>query len=256
MNTGFTTRRRIEKRHERCLHSGEQRWQRRPSISNHSATRKMRRNMDERFGRLLVIGQWQAENGEQMRLCRCDCGKEVTTRRAYLIKGKKKSCGCLSRELAAARCAARTTHGHARGGVETPTYRTWHSMVSRCTSKSHSAYYKYGARGITVCERWLRFEHFLADMGERPIGTTIDRIDGTKGYELANCRWATPKQQANNVSSNLVIEANGKRQTASAWSRDTGIPMYQLHRRIKAGWSQERTVNEPLAPRPPRKVRS
>lgn len=89
-------------------------------------------------------------------------------------------------------------HGHSRRGAFTPTYRTWLSMVSRCTNPKTTCWAKYGARGIFVCDRWRVFDNFLADMGERPEGRTIDRIDGTRGYEPGNCRWATLKEQAAN----------------------------------------------------------
>ena len=87
-------------------------------------------------------------------------------------------------------------HGHNRGGNRmSPTYRTWDSMIGRCTRPSNASYPRYGGKGITVCERWRVFENFLADMGDRPEGRTLDRIDPSGNYEPGNCRWLTPKEQ-------------------------------------------------------------
>lgn len=88
----------------------------------------------------------------------------------------------------------KTTHGMSR----TPLYRVWDSMVRRCTNPSHKKWRLYGGRGITICERWLKFENFYADMGETPTGLTLDRIDNTKDYEPGNCRWATYSEQNKN----------------------------------------------------------
>lgn len=119
-------------------------------------------------------------------------------------------------------------------------------MRTRCLNPRSDHYAAYGGRGITVAERWNSFENFLADMGERPEGTTLDRIDGNKGYELGNCRWATAKQQCNNLRTNVLLEFDGRSLSVSEWAREKSIPIATLHCRIAAGWSAERALSEPI----------
>jgi hypothetical protein len=104
----------------------------------------------------------------------------------------------------------------------------------------------YVGKGITVCDRWKDFLFFLEDMGEAPDGHSIDRINGNKGYEPGNCRWATPKIQANNMSSNHVIEYKGQSQTLQTWADQIGIRSNTLLYRLKRGWSVERAMESPL----------
>ena len=146
----------------------------------------------QRIGRLVVRHISGRRNGKRLWLCQCDCGAMAIVQAGYLRQGDTKSCGCLQRELSAARLR---THSD----IFSPEYRVWRAMKSRCFNQRAPAWKNYGGRGITVCERWLKYEHFRADMGPRPAGTSIDRINNDGNYEPGNCRWATRAQQNNNT---------------------------------------------------------
>lgn len=136
------------------------------------------------------------------------------------------------------------SHGHAN--PQTPTYRSWYSMLKRCTMPADDAYHKYGAKGIKICERWLKFENFLADMGIRPEGKTLDRYPDKKGnYEPGNVRWATQLEQQANRSDNLILIHKGISLIASEWSRQLDLPKWVITSRKARGWSDEETLVTP-----------
>lgn len=156
----------------------------------------------QRFTRL-VAERLDHVNIRAYWFCRCDCGRSAVVKGASLRGGNTRSCGCLRRELLEERRAAgrigNITHKETRGGNRTVEYVTWMSMIQRCTNPKHISFPYYGGRGIGVCAAWRNsFEQFLADMGRRPRGRTLDRTDNIKGYGPDNCRWATPKEQRKN----------------------------------------------------------
>lgn len=134
-------------------------------------------------------------------------------------------------------------HGHCATTARTPTYRSWHTMKQRALNPKDVNAKHYSERGITVCKRWLKFENFLKDMGERPEGTNLERIDNDKGYSPSNCRWATQAEQMRNRRSNVFIEYQGKKQTVQEWSKELNIPFTTLRLRMKTGWPVERVLS-------------
>lgn len=137
--------------------------------------------------------------------------------------------------------------GHTKSAKRNVAYGSWRHMVARCRNSNDISWPLYGGRGIQVCERWLTFSNFLADMGERPPKHTIDRIDNDGDYEPGNCRWATDTEQANNKSSSTLLTFQGKTQSLALWGREVGIPATAITRRLSLGWSVERTLTEPSA---------
>jgi hypothetical protein len=156
-------------------------------------------SLGERYGRLVVVADAGRQRRSRLYLCRCDCGNETRVLGYNLSAGRTRSCGCLHREeLARRNVATKTVHGHASRGRPSPTHSSWAAMLYRCTSPGSKDWPRYGGVGVEVCHTWRRFEEFLLDMGERPPGTSIDRIDPYGNYTPSNCRWATPSEQNRN----------------------------------------------------------
>lgn len=149
-----------------------------------------------KFGVWVVIGDRVLRKSKAVHLCRCACGKEREVYASHLLSGQSQSCGCVVAKKTANR---NRTHGMS----DTPEYGIWRAMIDRCHYPSCQAYYRYGGRGIFVCDEWRHsFERFISDMGKRPTEQhSIDRIDNDKGYESGNCRWATVTEQARNKRS-------------------------------------------------------
>lgn len=187
------------------------------------------------FGSWTVLGfHSRAKHGQAIWMCRCACGTEKPVIMASMQKGRSTSCGC---EAIGKRTLKQTKHGMAG----TTTYKSWHQMHQRCAGKHGHDYYL--RNGITVCDRWSLFEHFFADMGPRPEGTTLDRIDGTKGYEPSNCRWASSLTQANNRKTNIRELVNGVELTPAEASRKFNIHISTVRHRMRKGWTLEQSVS-------------
>jgi len=226
----------------------------------------MRKFLDvvgQRYGRLVAIER-VPDSGRTTWRFRCDCGTEQNIRLDSVRRGQTQSCGCLNLEAASdtgrktivnAIAANRTngwpsrTHGKSR----TPIHRTWRAMLNRCYNQNVPEYRYYGGRGISVCERWHKFENFYADVGDRPNGLSIDRINNDGNYEPGNVRWATRLQQARNRREysgksgfkgvyptkdgkfRALIEFKGKRLTLGRWSTpaDAGATYRHIARALR-----------------------
>ncbi len=197
----------------------------------------------QRIGRLLVIARAASKSErDAIRacwLCQCDCGNTIVVTGASLNKGQQgkggtRSCGCLAKEKPIK---------HGRGN--TKAYRSWHTMLQRCTNPNNPAYHRYGGRGISVCEEWRDFRNFYADMGNPSPLLTLDRIDNSAGYSKDNCRWATRSEQGNNRSTNVFITYLEKRLTLAQWAVETGLGKYCLSSRLNSGWTIEKALTTP-----------
>jgi hypothetical protein len=191
----------------------------------------------QRFGRLTVVRR-DNRKPEVRWLCVCDCGNEVTPRGYALRSGKAQSCGCRAREIAR---DTFTKHGM----HDTRIYSIWANMLARCSNPSSAMFKHYGGRGIYVCERWHIFDNFHKDMGVRPEGRSLDRIDNNGPYGPTNCRWADKNTQSRNRRRLHLITFNGQTKIITDWAKDIGIQPSSLSQRLKNGWPLTRALTEP-----------
>lgn len=182
-----------------------------------------------RFGRWTVLVSVLSKK-DRTCLCVCDCGNKRVVLVPNLASGASMSCGCLIVDT-------HTKHGKST----TPEYRAWNAMRQRCSpAMMHN---NYAGRGITICDRWQSFEAFLADMGPRPAGTSIDRIDNDGNYEPGNCRWADSKTQARNRRTNRMVTISGETMTLIEASERYSVSIYMLGDDIrKKGLSAEESI--------------
>jgi len=208
------------------------------------------KKIGDKICRLTIIGEdkpHELPSGKRLRkfFCRCDCGNLKSVISGNIKEGKTESCGCLQKERAR---ATKTLFKKTHGMTQTSEYAAWHAMVQRCSVKTNQSYSNYGGRGIKVCDRWLgNFNNFLLDMGKKPTPAhSLDRIDNNGNYEPSNCRWATKVEQGNNRRDNKTVTYDGVTRTLAMWSRIYFGNSYTVSRRLKSGWSVERTLNTPI----------
>lgn len=196
----------------------------------------------KKFNRLFVVSLVKKENTKiSYWECLCDCGKSIIVQSCHIRGGHTKSCGCLQKETVS---EINKSHGISDSEI----YSVWQNMKNRCNNENYHRFDRYGGRGIKVCKRWEEsFLEFHTDMGERPEGFTIERMDNDGDYEPGNCKWADNKEQCRNRSSNRIITFNGKTMCVADWAEEKRMNLSTIHSRIRMGWSIERTLTEPVA---------
>lgn len=180
---------------------------------------------DQRLTFVRLTGE-KTRDGHLLAEYTCSCGGTAIIIRSRVNNGYTRSCGCLNAET-------KPNLRHGRRGSRT--YSSWQAMLQRCQNPATKGFSRWGGRGVTVCERWTDFKNFLEDMGERPEGTTIDRIDVDGNYEPTNCRWATPKQQARNRRNAVRVKTSTGVEDLADYAEKIGITLGAAHMRLKRG---------------------
>jgi len=187
------------------------------------------------FGHLTVIKFYGvSKSRDAMWECVCVCGNNPIMRGRHLRSGHSSSCGCIHR-------TGQLIHGKSIGDK---TYYIWEAMHQRCRNKKSKYYSAYGGAGVSVCDRWNNFENFLSDMGEKPEGMSLDRIDSSGNYEPANCRWATNLEQQRNKRNSLFVEVDGTKINYLYVAEKEGISPYMLRTRLRKGLPLMAAIND------------
>ena len=186
----------------------------------------------QKFGSRTVIkyaGQYRNTTRSAW-LCRCECGRESIVDGSNLRGGLARACLWCRK--------GRLTHGLSKS----PIYAIWFGMRARCSNPKNTHYHRYGGRGIQVCERWKKFENFVADMGMPPRGKTVERINNDGNYEPSNCRWASRKEQANNTRRNTFIQTSQGKLSLREIASRAGITYEAVQERRRRGWAGDQLL--------------
>lgn len=203
----------------------------------------------KRFGRLTVLSYSHKDKRHRLFwLCICDCGNKTTPRGDLLKSGGTKSCGCFNRELIKERAAQRRLGGRVK---DERLYGIWSGIKQRCFDVGCTEYHRYGARGINVCDDWKndyqKFKEWALENGYSSK-LSIDRIDVNGNYTPENCKWSTPKEQANNRRNSIRVTYKNKTRTLAEWSEVLNMNYSCLYGRIKGGWEIELAFTKPSKP--------
>lgn len=199
-------------------------------------------HIGEKFGMLTILAaerrprKFSTLGMEIVYHAQCECGNMSTPRRWAVLAGAVISCGCLNIKKLR---ESNITHGYAVNKHENPTYRIWQAMKDRTLRKNNIEWDAYGGRGIGICEKWMKFENFLNDMGECPPGLSIDRIDNDKGYCKENCRWATYSQQARNKRNTIFLTYENRTLPLATWAELQNVNYHYFWKKYKLGMSPD-----------------
>lgn len=212
-------------------------------LSGRKETDKDRENL--KHSRLKRVGKEfrvMGKSGTAMHaVFKCECGVRSVLNCHKVKTGHTRSCGCFRNEKSSQRLV-KNINGNKHGGCHTEAYKSWQKMKARCENKAQYGYESYGGRGIVVCERWQSFALFLEDMGERPSGMSIDRIDVNGNYEPENCKWSTVKEQGRNKRNNRNLVIHNESRCVVEWAEIAGISDSMIRSRLTKGWSHREAV--------------
>lgn len=193
----------------------------------------------QKYNRMTIISFSHSLNGHRYWKCECECGNYRTVQIRSVVVGNTKSCGCYNKEKVREAGKKNKTHGYSTSRF----YKLWWSLIQRCTNKKSAMYKDYGAKGIKICDDWLKFENFLKDMGVRPSNLhTIGRIDNSKDYDTSNCKWVIDETKRG-----LIVEYKGTKKLLIDWSKELNIERSILYSRIfQMGWDIEKAFLTPV----------